>query len=124
MAEKILPAYFNGEFLEAAFEQARLAIEEGEVPVGCVFVKHNRTVQPPRTKLNGIQTSASTGAEEITSGSQIIARGRNTVNATRNATRHAEMNCIDVVHYNILKGWCYFFYKPDLFVLIIFEPCF
>ncbi|XP_018024333.1 tRNA-specific adenosine deaminase 2-like [Hyalella azteca] len=56
-------------FMLAAFEEAREALQAGEVPVGCVFVQH------------GV----------------IIARGRNTVNATRNATRHAEINCIDEV---------------------------
>ena len=107
MAEKTLPAYFNGEFLEAAFEEARLAIKEGEVPVGCVFVKQYHGIQPPCTDSNGMQISASTVVEQTASACNIIARGRNTVNATKNATRHAEMNCIDVVHYNILKGGCY-----------------
>lgn len=57
------------QFMDAAFEQAREALAAGEVPVGCVFVRDD----------------------------VIVARGRNTVNLTRNASRHAEMNCIDQV---------------------------
>ncbi|CAL4128427.1 unnamed protein product [Meganyctiphanes norvegica] len=60
-------------YMDAAFEQAKEALEAGEVPIGCVFVYQN----------------------------EIIARGRNTVNETKNATRHAEMNCIDMV-----IDWC------------------
>lgn len=56
-------------FMEKAFEFAYEALKSQEVPVGCIFVYKN----------------------------EIIAHGRNTVNETRNATRHAEMNCIDQV---------------------------
>ncbi|KAI8130774.1 tRNA-specific adenosine deaminase 2 [Lucilia cuprina] len=55
------------DFMEDAFAEARLALSAGEVPVGCVFI-YNDT---------------------------IIARGGNQVNATKNATRHAEFICID-----------------------------
>lgn len=55
--------------MEVAMKLARQALAVGEVPVGCVFVYEG----------------------------QIIAIGRNTVNETRNATRHAEINCIDDV---------------------------
>ena len=54
-------------WVEEMFSEAAEALAAGEVPVGCIFV-----------------------FEE-----EIIARGRNTVNETHNATRHAEMNCID-----------------------------
>lgn len=57
------------EGMEVAMKLARQALAVGEVPVGCVFVFQGR----------------------------IIAIGRNTVNETRNATRHAEINCIDDV---------------------------
>ena len=60
-------------FMEEAFGQAREALLAGEVPVGCVFVYKG----------------------------EIIARGRNTVNATHNATRHAEINCVDQT-----LDWC------------------
>ena len=54
-------------WMKEAFIQADEALAAGEVPVGCIFVFEG----------------------------EIIARGRNTVNETRNATRHAEMNCMD-----------------------------
>ncbi|KAK4884401.1 hypothetical protein RN001_000672 [Aquatica leii] len=53
--------------MESAFKLAYEALEAQEVPVGCIFVHNN----------------------------EIIASGRNTVNETHNATRHAELNCID-----------------------------
>ncbi|GJQ81400.1 hypothetical protein Trydic_g18265 [Trypoxylus dichotomus] len=56
-------------FMEIAFQNAQDALKNQEVPVGCIFVYNN----------------------------EIIAQGRNTVNETHNATRHAEMNCIDDV---------------------------
>ena len=58
-----------GDGMEMAMKLAQQALAVGEVPVGCVFVFE----------------------------SKIIAIGRNTVNETRNATRHAEINCIDDV---------------------------
>ncbi|GLJ18773.1 hypothetical protein SUGI_0335240 [Cryptomeria japonica] len=54
-------------YMEAAMEEARRALSQLEVPVGCVIVE------------NG----------------QVIARGSNATNHTRNATRHAEMEAID-----------------------------
>lgn len=57
----------------AFFLKARDALEEGEVPVGCVIVYQN----------------------------QVIGTGRNQVNETKNATRHAELVAIDQV-----KTWC------------------
>lgn len=57
------------EFMEDALLNAKEALERKEVPVGCVFIYNNK----------------------------IIARGSNKVNETKNATRHAEMICIDLV---------------------------
>ena len=62
---------YNDELMILAFAEASKALEIGEVPVGAVFYDLN-------TK-------------------KIIARGCNSVNATKNATRHAELNCIDEV---------------------------
>ncbi|NXE80213.1 ADAT2 deaminase, partial [Cochlearius cochlearius] len=53
--------------------QAKEALEKGEVPVGCLLV-HN---------------------------GEVVGRGRNEVNETKNATRHAEMVAIDQV-----LDWC------------------
>jgi tRNA-specific adenosine deaminase 2 len=60
-------------WMDEALDLAAEALEAGEVPVGCVFV------------YNG----------------EVIAKGRNTVNETRNATRHAELNCLDQT-----AEWC------------------
>ncbi|GLJ14028.1 hypothetical protein SUGI_0224220 [Cryptomeria japonica] len=57
--------------MEAAMEEARRALSQMEVPVGCVIVEKG----------------------------QIIARGSNATNQTRNATRHAEMEAIDSLIY-------------------------
>ncbi|NXK08750.1 ADAT2 deaminase, partial [Herpetotheres cachinnans] len=59
-------------FLVSAL-QAKEALEKGEVPVGCLLV-HN---------------------------GEVVGRGRNEVNETKNATRHAEMVAIDQV-----LDWC------------------
>jgi len=57
----------NSIWMRAALDLAKEALQSGEVPVGCVFVYD----------------------------SKIVGRGRNRVNETRNATRHAEMVAID-----------------------------
>lgn len=55
--------------MQRAFELAEEALSAGEVPVGCVFVYKG----------------------------EVIGKGRNFVNATKNATRHAELVAIDEV---------------------------
>ncbi|XP_018328341.1 tRNA-specific adenosine deaminase 2 [Agrilus planipennis] len=60
---------YQKKFVELAFKYAKEALAKLEVPVGCIFVYNEN----------------------------IIAEGRNEVNETRNATRHAEMVCIDQV---------------------------
>ncbi|KAL5834974.1 hypothetical protein ACOSQ4_014471 [Xanthoceras sorbifolium] len=56
-------------FMELAIQQAKLALDYLEVPVGCVVME----------------------------GGKLIAAGRNRTTETRNATRHAEMEAIDVL---------------------------
>ncbi|KAJ6913031.1 tRNA-specific adenosine deaminase 2-like isoform X2 [Populus alba x Populus x berolinensis] len=56
-------------FMELAIEQAKDALNSLEVPVGCVIVEDGK----------------------------VIASGRNRTTETRNATRHAEMEAIDVL---------------------------
>lgn len=53
--------------------KAREALQKGEVPVGCIMVYKN----------------------------QVVGTGRNEVNETKNATRHAELVAVDQV-----KMWC------------------
>ncbi|KAF2974454.1 hypothetical protein EK904_010014 [Melospiza melodia maxima] len=60
-------------WMDQALDVAKEALEKGEVPVGCLLV------------YNG----------------EVIGRGRNEVNETKNATRHAEMVAIDRV-----LEWC------------------
>ncbi|XP_047071986.1 tRNA-specific adenosine deaminase TAD2 isoform X1 [Lolium rigidum] len=60
-------------FMELALDQAKLALDNLEVPVGCVIVENGK----------------------------VISSGSNKTNATRNATRHAEMEAIDV----LLREW-------------------
>lgn len=84
------------QWMNKAFELAELALKDGEVPVGCVFVCRNH----------------------------VIAHGANTVNETKNATRHAEMNCIDMVM-RFCKlvdiDWRKVF--PEIEVFVTVEPC-
>lgn len=56
-------------FMKLALEQAKIAFDSLEVPVGCVIVMDGK----------------------------VISCGRNRTNETRNATRHAEMDAIDVL---------------------------
>eukprot|EP00268_Persea_americana_P057084 TRINITY_DN6818_c0_g1_i2.p1 TRINITY_DN6818_c0_g1~~TRINITY_DN6818_c0_g1_i2.p1 ORF type:complete len:126 (+),score=30.74 TRINITY_DN6818_c0_g1_i2:132-509(+) len=55
------------EYMKLALEQAKLALHNLEVPVGCVIVEDGK----------------------------VIASGSNRTTETRNATRHAEMEAID-----------------------------
>ncbi|XP_076011155.1 tRNA-specific adenosine deaminase 2 [Genypterus blacodes] len=56
-----------------AFDMAQDALKNGEVPVGCLMVYNN----------------------------EVVGKGRNEVNETKNATRHAEMVAVDQ-----LLEWC------------------
>lgn len=80
------------EYMEAALNLAKKALAKGEVPVGCLFV------------YNG----------------QVIATGSNTVNETRNATRHAEMDCIEAV-VTKYKNWKDVLHQTKVIVTV--EPC-
>lgn len=83
-------------FMDAAFSKAYEALAVGEVPVGCVFVYN----------------------------SEIIASGRNTVNETKNATRHAEINCVDqVLLYCSENGVSHVDVFPNIDVFVTVEPC-
>uniref|UniRef100_A0A8C0J5F2 tRNA-specific adenosine deaminase 2 n=1 Tax=Chelonoidis abingdonii TaxID=106734 RepID=A0A8C0J5F2_CHEAB len=75
---------------------AKEALENGEVPVGCLMVYNN----------------------------EILGKGRNEVNETKNATRHAEMVAIDQV-----LDWCHQHNKDPAEVFahtvlyVTVEPC-
>ncbi|XP_029352716.1 tRNA-specific adenosine deaminase 2 [Echeneis naucrates] len=61
-------------WMAKAFDMAREALENGEVPVGCLMVYND----------------------------EVVGKGRNEVNETKNATRHAEMVALDQ-----LLDWCH-----------------
>uniref|UniRef100_A0A8C3KCM9 CMP/dCMP-type deaminase domain-containing protein n=1 Tax=Calidris pygmaea TaxID=425635 RepID=A0A8C3KCM9_9CHAR len=83
-------------WMDQALDVANEALENGEVPVGCLVV------------YNG----------------EAIGRGRNEVNETKNATRHAEMVAIDRV-----LEWCkqhnrdYTEVFPQSVLYVTVEPC-
>ncbi|XP_061667890.1 tRNA-specific adenosine deaminase 2 isoform X2 [Syngnathoides biaculeatus] len=60
-------------WMDRAFDMAKDALDNGEVPVGCLMVHKN----------------------------EVVGSGRNEVNETKNATRHAEMVALDQ-----LLDWC------------------
>nr|Q4V7V8.1 RecName: Full=tRNA-specific adenosine deaminase 2; AltName: Full=Deaminase domain-containing protein 1; AltName: Full=tRNA-specific adenosine-34 deaminase subunit ADAT2 [Xenopus laevis]AAH97698.1 MGC115242 protein [Xenopus laevis] len=83
-------------WMHKAFQMAQDALNNGEVPVGCLMVY----------------------------GNQVVGKGRNEVNETKNATQHAEMVAIDQV-----LDWCEMNSKKstDVFENIVLyvtvEPC-
>ncbi|XP_053952496.1 tRNA-specific adenosine deaminase 2 [Anastrepha ludens] len=87
-------------FMSEAFKEARRVLIAGEVPVGCVFV----------FPVDGIGT--------------VIARAGNDVNATKNATRHAEFLCIDqTLEYCKQNGLSVREVFPQITVVVTVEPC-
>jgi tRNA-specific adenosine deaminase 2 len=72
-AKETVPEVENVAFMKLALEQAKLALDSLEVPVGCVIIEDQ----------------------------EVISSGRNRTNETRNATRHAEMEAIDM----LLEQW-------------------
>lgn len=81
------------EWMKVALGLAKEALKKGEVPVGCIFVYNN----------------------------VIIAQGSNSVNETHNATRHAEINCIDDIVRLNNKNWKSVFNNTHVIVTV--EPC-
>ncbi|XP_032230905.2 tRNA-specific adenosine deaminase 2 [Nematostella vectensis] len=83
-------------WMEVAIKMAEEALGVGEVPVGCIMVYNNN----------------------------IIGKGRNEVNETKNATRHAELVAIDEV-----RDWCIQNHKDtdhvfgNITLYVTVEPC-
>lgn len=83
---------------EQCVQQAELALQEKEVAIGCVFYDSKQ--------------------------GKVLARGRNSVNATKNATRHAELNCIDdIIDYCSQNGLQHTDIWPRIDVYVTCEPC-
>lgn len=83
-------------FMDVAVEMAQEAIRASEIPVGCVFVR------------NG----------------EIIARGRNRTNETRNASLHAELDALSCILPNAAQGTSGSRTPlSDLTLYVTVEPC-
>ncbi len=88
-------------FMEQALRVAKEALDIGEVPVGCVIVLRDANdIDPSVSTLyrqHGPEDAINTGEHQYqtSSPSVIVSHGANQVNATRDATRHAEMVAID-----------------------------
>ncbi|CAG9565349.1 unnamed protein product [Danaus chrysippus] len=84
------------DFMRRALVLASEALAAQEVPVGCVFT------------FNG----------------NIVAESRNSVNITHNPTRHAEINCIDIIlRYCKNNQINYHTYFENIVVYVTVEPC-
>ena len=82
--------------LEALVEAKKALYECNEVPIGCVFILNE----------------------------EIIARGHNLVNTTKNATRHAEFVCIDqTLEYCKTNHLQHNEVFPQIKVVVTVEPC-
>ena len=92
--------------MRKALHVAQRALKEGEVPVGCIIVlredtsfltNHNTAI--PFDSPSPVSVSSSKqkndGYDYRTSPHVILSHGSNQVNATRDATRHAECIAID-----------------------------
>lgn len=91
-------------FMQQALRVAKGALDIGEVPVGCVIVLRDGIAETKDTDASTIHdgnTNPPTGRDNNSefnyqsSPSVIISHGANQVNATRDATRHAEVVAID-----------------------------
>ncbi|XP_076045403.1 tRNA-specific adenosine deaminase 2 [Oratosquilla oratoria] len=86
----------TSKWMDEAFTMAQEALQVGEVPVGCTFVYKD----------------------------EIVGKGRNSVNKTKNATRHAEMNCVDeVLVYCKQRNLDFRDVFPQITVYVTVEPC-
>ena len=93
-------------FMRQALKVAKAALDIGEVPVGCVIVLRDGSNELHTTDTSSAvshhhNNEPSTALHKsnqydyTSSPSVIISHGANQVNATRDATRHAEMVAID-----------------------------
>jgi tRNA-specific adenosine deaminase 2 len=80
-------------FMRRALQVAENALKAGEVPVGCVIVLCEE--HPVIAKRRGNYVSEDDHSGGDSSRRTIISHGANQCNATRDATRHAELVAID-----------------------------
>ena len=82
-------------YMRIALKVAQSALDEGEVPVGCIIVLRDiHSINFIKKECMGDNVNQY-NSSYITSPSVIVSYGSNMVNATRDATRHAEMIAID-----------------------------
>ena len=83
-------------WMQKAFQLTKDALNMGEVPVGCIFVYEG----------------------------EIIATGRNEVNETKNATRHAELVAVDrVLRLCSERSWDCTRVFQNAILYVTVEPC-
>jgi tRNA(Arg) A34 adenosine deaminase TadA len=84
-------------YMHCALQVASNALLMGEVPVGCVIVWYPPHVLPLSSSSSSSSPSSSSSMSSMSlcRESVIVAHGANQVNATRDATRHAELVAID-----------------------------
>lgn len=83
-------------FMRKALEVAERALKIGEVPVGCVIVldkDHPVVVRKNQLSCKNNKNDVSSTIKERSG--VVISHGANQVNATRDATRHAEIVAVD-----------------------------
>lgn len=79
--------------MDKAFELAKEALDNREVPVGCVFCID----------------------------ATVVSSGRNRTNESRNATRHAELEAIDTLYHRDPENFSSLMRKITVYVTV--EPC-
>mmetsp|Transcript_439 Transcript_439/g.1080 ORF Transcript_439/g.1080 Transcript_439/m.1080 type:complete len:314 (+) Transcript_439:297-1238(+) len=84
-------------FMRKSLEVAKRALNVGEVPVGCVIVLDKDHPTVVKKKDNILRKNEGNDAVSVIKErcGVIISHGANQVNATRDATRHAEVVAID-----------------------------
>ena len=83
-------------WMQKTFYLAQDALKAGEVPVGCLFVYKD----------------------------EVIATGKNEVNQTKNATRHAELVAVDkVLELCTDRNWEFTEVFPNSVLYVTVEPC-
>jgi len=80
-------------FMELALEEGRKAIQEGEVPVGVVFVHRPSSSSLSPTK--GTSPSSTPPPPPLLA--RVLGQGHNRTNVTKNGTRHAELVVVDEI---------------------------
>jgi len=82
-------------YMRQALNVATKALEDGEVPVGCVIVANKKTVHSTAGDGANQGATSSNIDDNDDDDTVVISHGANQVNACRDATRHAEIVALD-----------------------------